>query len=122
MIFEPGKIDLVDLLRWFWEAHDPTQHMGQGNDHGTQYRSGLYYFSEDQRKLFEASRQAYQAGYVGNGLSLGRMPFERRESRELLGGMARNLGRVEEISTEIKAAADYPEIFYYAEATECPDA
>lgn len=74
MIFDPLKIDLVDLVRWFWEAHDPTQHMGQGNDLGTQYRSGLYYFSEDQRALFEASRKAYQAGHLDGSGTVARMP------------------------------------------------
>ena len=47
VVFDPEKLSLVDILRWFWEAHDPTQGMGQGNDRGTQYRSALYYFDED---------------------------------------------------------------------------
>ncbi|CAJ1401681.1 unnamed protein product [Effrenium voratum] len=69
VIFDPLKIDLVDVLRWFWEAHDPTQHMGQGNDVGTQYRSGLYYFDEDQKELFLASRQAYQEALRAAGVA-----------------------------------------------------
>ena len=44
MVFEPEKLSLVDILRLVWEAHDPPQGMGQGNDRGTQYRSALYYF------------------------------------------------------------------------------
>jgi len=51
VVFDPEKISLVDILRWFWEAHDPTQGMGQGNDRGTQYRSGLYYFDDEQKQL-----------------------------------------------------------------------
>src|SRR5262249_22822466 len=56
------------LLRVFWESHDPTQGMRQGNDVGTQYRSGIYYHSEAQKRAAEASRQAYsdellRAGY-----------------------------------------------------------
>lgn len=47
VVFDPQKLSLVDILRWFWEAHDPTQGMGQGNDRGTQYRSALYYFDEE---------------------------------------------------------------------------
>merc|ERR1719217_1331386 len=59
VVFDPSKISIVDILRWFWEAHDPTQGMGQGNDRGTQYRSGLYYFDDEQKALFEASAKAY---------------------------------------------------------------
>ena len=47
--YDPAKISFVDILRWFWEAHDPTSGMGQGNDRGTQYRSGFYYFDEEQK-------------------------------------------------------------------------
>ena len=48
-MYDPAKISFVDVLRWFWEAHDPTSGMGQGNDRGTQYRSGFYYFDEEQK-------------------------------------------------------------------------
>ena len=48
VVYDPSKISFVDILRWFWEAHDPTQGMGQGNDRGTQYRSGFYWFDEEQ--------------------------------------------------------------------------
>ena len=57
---DPTKISFVDILRWFWEAHDPTQGMGQGGDRGTQYRSGIYCTTEEQKTLAEASREAYQ--------------------------------------------------------------
>jgi peptide-methionine (S)-S-oxide reductase len=66
--FDPTKVSYDDLLRVFWENHDPTQGMRQGNDLGTQYRSGIYAFDAEQKKAAEASRAAYedklrQAGY-----------------------------------------------------------
>ncbi|MEM8545626.1 MAG: peptide-methionine (S)-S-oxide reductase MsrA [Cyanobacteria bacterium P01_H01_bin.119] len=66
--YDPGKISYEQLLKIFWESHNPTQGMRQGNDVGTQYRSGIYTYSDDQRKLAEASLEAYQkalseAGY-----------------------------------------------------------
>ncbi len=68
VVYDPKVISYSDLLKVFWENHDPTQGMRQGNDVGTQYRSGIYVFSEEQRKLAEASLQVYQkalnaAGY-----------------------------------------------------------
>jgi peptide-methionine (S)-S-oxide reductase len=60
VVFEATKASYEDLLRVFWENHDPTQGMRQGNDVGTQYRSGIYYFDEAQRQAAEASRDAYQ--------------------------------------------------------------
>ena len=68
VVFDPKKVGYADLLRAFWETHDPTQGMRQGNDVGTQYRSGIYAHSPEQRRLAEASRDAYQrmlskAGY-----------------------------------------------------------
>ncbi|MEU0564018.1 peptide-methionine (S)-S-oxide reductase MsrA [Nonomuraea sp. NPDC005983] len=68
VVFDPAKISYEELLRIFWEAHDPTQGMRQGNDVGTQYRSAIYYHSPEQQKAAEASRDAYQrvltaAGY-----------------------------------------------------------
>jgi peptide-methionine (S)-S-oxide reductase len=61
VVFDPAAVTYGDLLRVFWEAHDPTQGMRQGNDVGTQYRSGIYVYSPAQRRLAEASRDAYQA-------------------------------------------------------------
>ena len=68
VVFDPAKVSYETLLKTFWENHDPTQGMRQGNDVGTQYRSGIYVFSPAQRREAEASRQAYQrvlskAGY-----------------------------------------------------------
>ena len=68
VVFDPKQIRYEDLLKVFWENHDPTQGMRQGNDVGTQYRSGIYYASEAQRQAAEASRDMYQkqlsaAGY-----------------------------------------------------------
>ena len=64
VVYDPAKVGLEELLRVFWENHDPTQGMRQGNDVGTQYRSGIYVDGVDrdeQLKLAEASRAAYQA-------------------------------------------------------------
>ncbi len=68
VVFEPGKVGYGDLLTVFWENHDPTQGMRQGNDVGTQYRSGIYAYSEAQKRAAEAARERYQqvlqaAGY-----------------------------------------------------------
>ena len=85
VVFDPRKVRYEDLLRVFWESHDPTQGMQQGNDVGTQYRSAIYWASEDQRKAAEASRDAYQRALRGAGHG--------------------------EITTEIEPAPE----FYYAE-------
>ena len=61
VVFDPARIPYEEVLRLFWENHDPTQGMRQGNDVGTQYRSALYWTSEAQRALAEASRAAFQA-------------------------------------------------------------
>lgn len=94
VVFDPSKISVVDILRWFWEAHDPTQGMGQGNDRGTQYRSALYYFDDDQKTLFEASKVAYEVSLKTQGK-----------------------GKSDCITTEIRAAAEFSDcqVFYYAE-------
>jgi peptide-methionine (S)-S-oxide reductase len=85
VVFDPGSQPFEALLQIFWESHDPTQGMRQGNDVGTQYRSGIYAHSEAQQTRAEASRAAYQA-------RLGR-------------------GGYGEITTEIVEAPE----FYYAE-------
>jgi peptide-methionine (S)-S-oxide reductase len=59
VVFDPRRVSYDDLLRAFWESHDPTQGMQQGNDVGTQYRSAVYVHSEAQRRSAEASRDAY---------------------------------------------------------------
>jgi peptide-methionine (S)-S-oxide reductase len=68
VVFDPKLVTYADLLKVFWESHDPTQGMRQGNDTGTQYRSAIYTTSEEQQKAAEASREEYQpwlnkAGY-----------------------------------------------------------
>ncbi len=68
VVFDPKILTYETLLRTFWESHDPTQGMQQGNDIGTQYRSGIYTFSEEQRRAAEASRKAYQGELTGAGL------------------------------------------------------
>ena len=60
VVFDPKRTSYGDMLRIFWEHHDPTQGMRQGNDVGTQYRSGIYWCSEAQRAAAESSRAAYQ--------------------------------------------------------------
>ncbi len=60
VVFEPSKLPYEMLLKTFFEGHDPTQGMRQGNDVGTQYRSGIYWFSDAQRNAAEAARDAYQ--------------------------------------------------------------
>ena len=67
VVFDPAKIRYEDLLRVFWESHDPTQGMRQGNDAGTQYRSGIYCYGEAQRQIAEASRAAYDKLLVASG-------------------------------------------------------
>lgn len=85
VVFDPSVISYSELLKVFWENHDPTQGMRQGNDVGTQYRSGIYVYSESQRKVAQATRETYQ--------------------------QALNAADYGEITTEI---LDAPE-FYYAE-------
>jgi peptide-methionine (S)-S-oxide reductase len=85
VIFDPTKISYDALLGLFWESHDPTQGMRQGNDVGSQYRSAIYTYGESQGRVAEASRNAYQR--------------------------ALQASRLGEITTEISKAGE----FYYAE-------
>lgn len=85
VVFDPTIISYGDLLKVFWEAHNPTQGMRQGNDRGTQYRSGIYTFNDDQFEQASQSREAYQEALSDAGVGV--------------------------ITTEILAAGD----FYYAE-------
>ena len=86
VVWDPAKVSLDRILQTFWEGHDPTQGMRQGNDVGTQYRSAIYYGSEEQRAAVEASRERFQAALTAAGHG--------------------------EITTEIAPAGP----FYYAEA------
>ncbi len=67
VVFDPAKVSYAQLLRVFWENHDPTQGMRQGNDVGTQYRSAIYTSSERQRQAAEASKVVYQKALEANG-------------------------------------------------------
>ena len=62
VVFDPKVVSFDEILKVFWESHDPTQGMRQGNDVGTQYRSGIYFFDEPQRKAAERSKQEFQQG------------------------------------------------------------
>ncbi len=85
VVFDPSRVGFDQLLKLFWENHDPTQGMRQGNDQGTQYRSAIYYSSEAQRSAIESSLAMYQQRLSAAGFG--------------------------EITTEIKPLGD----FYYAE-------
>lgn len=63
VVFDPKKISYQELLNWFWRLHDPTQLNGQGADHGTQYRSGIFYHSKEQQKLALASKKSAQKSF-----------------------------------------------------------
>ena len=60
VVYDPQQVDYQTLLKEFWESHNPTEGMRQGNDVGTQYRSGIYTFSDEQKALAEMSREEYQ--------------------------------------------------------------
>jgi peptide-methionine (S)-S-oxide reductase len=68
VVFDPTRVPLQVLLKTFWESHDPTTGMRQGNDVGTQYRSGIYFTTEAQRDAAEASRTAYETELVKAGV------------------------------------------------------
>jgi peptide-methionine (S)-S-oxide reductase len=67
VVYDPKRVSYEQLLKLFWESHDPTQGMRQGNDIGTQYRSGIYYFDDAQRREAEASKAAYEAALKACG-------------------------------------------------------
>jgi peptide-methionine (S)-S-oxide reductase len=85
VVYDPARVSYEDLLKVFWEGHDPTQGMRQGNDVGTQYRSAIYYTSPAQQAAAEQSRLMYQDRLNGSGFG--------------------------EITTEVAEAG----LFYYAE-------
>lgn len=66
VVFDPARIGFEQVLKTFWESHNPTQGMRQGNDVGTQYRSGIYYMSEAQRLAAEASRERFATALAAN--------------------------------------------------------
>ncbi|MEE2775415.1 MAG: peptide-methionine (S)-S-oxide reductase MsrA [Acidobacteriota bacterium] len=80
VVFWPDQISYDEVLRIFWESHDPTQGMRQGNDTGTQYRSAVYTTSEAQAAAAKASREAYQGSLGGSGY--GEITTEIREAPE----------------------------------------
>ena len=68
VVYDPKKVSYAALLKLFFESHNPTQGMQQGNDVGTQYRSGVYYYSDAQRKAAEAAKAAYAKALAARGL------------------------------------------------------
>ncbi len=68
VVFDPRGIEYGELLKVFWESHDPTQGMRQGNDVGTQYRSGVYTYDADQQRIALAARDAYARALADAGL------------------------------------------------------
>jgi peptide-methionine (S)-S-oxide reductase len=69
VVYRPAQIGFESLLKTFWESHDPTQGMRQGNDRGTQYRSGIYYSLEHQRELAQDSLESYQRRLADAGFA-----------------------------------------------------
>ena len=78
VVFDPAVVGYEQLLKVFWENHDPTQGMRQGNDVGTQYRSGIYYYDEAQKRAAESTRDAFQAQLSAAGY--GKITTEIREA------------------------------------------
>ncbi len=78
VVFDPAKTSYDEMLRTFWEGHDPTQGMRQGNDVGTQYRSAIYTYSDEQKRAAQASRDAYQQALSAAGF--GEITTEIREA------------------------------------------
>ena len=69
VIYDPDKVSYKALLKTFWESHNPTQGMRQGNDRGTQYRSGIYTYSKEQKELALKTKEYYQKVLLAAGLS-----------------------------------------------------
>ena len=69
VVYDPSQVSYAELLRIFWEAHDPTQGMRQGNDVGTTYRSAIYTTTDDQLAQAQASKDAYQQALMASGRS-----------------------------------------------------
>jgi peptide-methionine (S)-S-oxide reductase len=80
VVYEPSKVRVEELLKIFWESHDPTQGMRQGNDVGSQYRSAIYYTTPAQREAVMATRDHYQAALAAQGY--GPITTEIAEARE----------------------------------------
>ena len=70
LVFEPQKIQYQSLLQCFWQEHDPTQGMQQGNDRGTQYRSGIYVYNEAQQQAALASKSVFQQVLLDSGYGM----------------------------------------------------
>src|SRR3972149_257327 len=68
VVYDPKRISYEQLLKTFWESHDPTQGMRKGNDAGTQYRSGIYVYSDEQRRTAEESKVTYERALEARGL------------------------------------------------------
>ena len=69
VVYNPSKVSYEALLTLFWESHNPTQGMRQGNDRGTQYRSGIYTYSDEQKSLALESREQYESALLSSGLT-----------------------------------------------------
>ncbi len=70
LVFSTNEVSYIELLKIFWESHDPTQGMRQGNDRGTQYRSGIYFYSPDQATQAEQSKKKFQQALLNNGYGM----------------------------------------------------